>query len=213
MIGTDRHMTLAHAQEITLSRIEAALRGRKRSDAPRAALARTAAVYVLFSANGHEPAVTLIRRSERVSQHRGEYAFPGGGVEPADRTFHETALREVEEEIGISSSAIEPWGELEPETTVTSGFLVVPFTGRVPDAVSYYPAPDEVAEVIRVPVAALADLANQRSITRLLPAPVPDRAGEPGETRRIHAYAYNGRVIWGATARILAQVVNLVRPN
>jgi 8-oxo-dGTP pyrophosphatase MutT (NUDIX family) len=202
-------MTVTHASEISLGRIEAALRGRKRSDVLRTAPARTAAVYVLFSSEGNDPAVTLIRRSERVTQHRGEYAFPGGGVEPTDRSFHETALREVEEEIGISSSAIEPWGELEPETTVTSGFLVVPFTGRVPDAVTYYPAPEEVAEVIRVPVASLADAANRRSITRLLPA----SGGDAGDSRRIGAYAYNGRIIWGATARILAQVVDLVRPN
>ncbi len=192
-----------------LKSLERCLRGRKRTVRQYVAQPRrTAAVYVLFSGTEDDPVMTLIRRSGTVSQHRGEYAFPGGGVEASDGTVHDTALREVNEELGVSIDAIEPWGELESEMTVTSGYLVVPFTGRLDGSSEFNPAPAEVAEIVHVPFGALLDPTNERSIT-MLTSPT-DAAGDL-EFKTYEAYAYEGRVIWGATARIIGQVVSLVR--
>lgn len=203
----------------TLGRIEAALRGCRRSapDAGGAPL-RTAAVYALFSERGGASSLTLIRRSDSVSQHKGEYAFPGGGIEPHDRDLHATALREVTEEIGVASGDVEPWGRLDGQMTVTSGYLIVPFTGRLAEGARLTPAPAEVAEIVQVPLSALADAANARTISRLVaadPAQLKARTrgdgqGSSCELRSYDAYAYNGRIIWGATARILAQVISVL---
>ena len=201
---------------LDLASLERALRGRRNLVAQGSVpVAKTAAVYVLFSRHEGAAAVTLIRRSDTVSQHRGEYAFPGGGVEPHDRNFHDTALREVHEELGVPADAIEPWGELSPEMTVTSGFLVVPFTGRLDESAPLSPAPDEVSEVVRVPVASLIDPLSERTISRLAAQPYTGDglAANGGLMIKTHrAYAYDGRVIWGATARILAQVISAVQP-
>jgi 8-oxo-dGTP pyrophosphatase MutT (NUDIX family) len=205
---------------LDLTAVEAVLRGRGRATRlPDYPAARTAAVYALFSEQAAGPVVTLIRRSDSVSQHRGEYAFPGGGVEPGDGGLHDTALREVTEELGVRKTDIDPWGELDPQVTVTSGYLVVPFTGRLVNRARFEPAAGEVAEVVHVPVISLIDPANERTITRLAPpqaghdSPAHSHGtGNAGlELRSYGAFAYNGRVIWGATARILFQVVSILR--
>ena len=212
-------MTSAVSTTLTLAAVETAMRGRLRSSlVPETAMPRTAAVYALFADHGEGAAITLIRRSENVSQHRGEYAFPGGGVEPEDENLHATALREVIEELGVSGADVEPWGELNPELTVTSGYLVVPFTGRLSSRAKFNPERREVAEVVHIPLAALTDPAGARTISRLVPANgTPEQNGArdgrrgPLELRTYGAYAYNGRIIWGATARILAQVVSILK--
>ncbi len=190
----------------SMSAIEQALRSRVSASArPARPAAKTAAVYVLFSGQQDGPVMTLIRRSESVGQHRGEYAFPGGGVEPYDHTLHDTALREAQEELGVSASDIEPWGRLDPEATVTSGYLVVPFTGRLGLDARLSPAPAEVSEVVWVPLSCLVDPASERVISRLSAAQSgPQLSNYP-------AYVIDGRVIWGATARIIAQVVTILR--
>ena len=204
---------------LTLGRIEAALRGCGwSSPGPGVPPARTAAVYALFSERGGAPSVTIIRRSDSVSQHRGEYAFPGGGVEPHDSDLHATALREVTEELGVDPRDVEPWGRLDNQMTVTSGYLVVPFTGRLAEGARLNGAPAEVAEIVQVPVSSLADAANSRTISRLVAAEASrmaarapgDGQGSSYELKTYDAYAYNGRIIWGATARILAQVISVL---
>ncbi len=209
---------MAHlASPVSMHLIERALRGVIIHDLPPATPGtRSAAVYVLFSNTSGGPAVTLIRRSDTVGQHRGEYAFPGGGVEPTDRSLHDAALREVQEEIGVGAGAIEPWGGLRPEMTVTSGYLVVPFTGRLADGVRFTPAPEEVASIVSFPVATLVDPSSERTISRLSGPGSVTHSGDTGARdgagcATYTAYAYDGKVIWGATARILAQVISAVR--
>ncbi|MSQ09061.1 MAG: CoA pyrophosphatase [Dehalococcoidia bacterium] len=212
-------MTRAVSTTVTLASVEKAMRGRTRpSGVPETTMPRIAAVYALFADYGDGATVTLIRRSEDVSQHRGEYAFPGGGVEPDDVNLHATALREVIEELGVNASDVEPWGELNPEMTVTSGYLIVPFTGRLASRAKFNPERREVAEVVHVPLAALVDPAGGRTISRLVPAigtaeqdMARDGRRAALELKTYGAYAYNGRIIWGATARILAQMVSIMK--
>jgi len=165
------------------------------SDASTSADRRTrkgAAVLLLA-----DPATTglpllFMRRTRLVRSHRGQIAFPGGGVEPSDGGPAATALREAKEELGVPPDQVEVLGLLRPVTTATSERHLVPVVAlqRAP----IQPVPDgfEVADWFRVP------------ITELLTAPLPARR-VPGGGRDgfVRFYEVGGRVIWGATAAIL----------
>ena len=157
---------------------------------------RSAAVFLLFANLDGSPVLLLIRRSQHVALHKGDIAFPGGVRESTDLSYLETAYRETEEEIGAHVDQIEFWGELNNVETST-GFTVAPFTGRLLDVSSLTPQHSEVAEIIMAPVSALIDPDAVRSMSVLSGA----------EIVHAPAYAYNGHVIWGATGRILSQVI------
>ncbi len=160
---------------------------------------RVAAVYVLFGGREEDPELLLIRRSGEVRHHRNEWAFPGGVSEPADETLRHTALRESIEELGIGPSDVCHWGALDPVNTRT-GFLVWPFVGRLVSQKSMSLSRREVAEVIYVPFSEISRPESGRTISIV----------EGDGIRNTHAYAYNGRIIWGATARIIQQALQVV---
>ena len=160
---------------------------------------RKAAVSVLFTGSNDEPAILMIRRSATGGKHRTEWAFPGGMVEATDSSLLDAALRETEEELGIGATQIEVWGAM-PRVITGTGYEVYPFTGRLSDAAKITPEPSEVDDVVRVPISVLTDKANQRSITLVR------RSGE----RRWDSIAYDGRIIWGASARILNRVLSVL---
>ncbi|HXW82851.1 MAG TPA: CoA pyrophosphatase, partial [Candidatus Binataceae bacterium] len=95
---------------------------------------RAAAVLVPIFERDGTLHVVYIRRSDQVASHRGQVAFPGGRVDPADQTVLDTALREAHEEVGIPPDAVEVLGALPTATTYTSGILVSPFAGLIPDS-------------------------------------------------------------------------------
>ena len=158
-----------------------------------------AAVFVLFAACEGEPGILLTRRSQNVARHKGEVAFPGGVEEPGDADPLDTARRETVEELGVRPEDIEPWGALSPLVTST-GFLVLPFTGRLANPDRMSPSADEVSEAFRMPVSTLLDPGCVRDISVL----------EGDELKRGRAYAWDGRVVWGATARILSEVADVI---
>ena len=160
---------------------------------------RIAAVYVLFGGPEDGPELLLMRRSGEVRHHRNEWAFPGGVSEPADETLRHTALRETVEELGVGLSDVRHWGALDPVNTRT-GFVVWPFVGRLLSQDSMSLSRREVAEVINVPFAELSRPESGRTISIV----------EENGIRNTHAYAYNGRIIWGATARIIRQALKVV---
>jgi 8-oxo-dGTP pyrophosphatase MutT (NUDIX family) len=138
--------------------------------------------------------VVLTRRTETVEHHRGQISFPGGAEEPGDEDLSATALRETGEELGVRAEDVRLLGPLSPIVTVTE-FYVAPFVAAIPQPYVFSPAESEIAEVIEAPVAALSDPAIRE--TRLLPG-----RGEP-----VLFYRYGAHVIWGATARILAELL------
>jgi 8-oxo-dGTP pyrophosphatase MutT (NUDIX family) len=142
--------------------------------------------------------VVLTRRTESVEHHRGQISFPGGAHEPHDETLYHTALRETEEELGIRPADVIPLGRLSPILTVTN-FYVEPFVGAIPHPYVFQPQESEIAEVIEVPVAALLD-----------PAVLEKRAF-PGREELVLFYHYRQHVIWGATARILEELLTVLR--
>jgi len=152
---------------------------------------RAAAVLVPVIARP-ELTVLLTERTAHLSTHAGQIAFPGGKVEATDIDAVHTAMRETEEEIGISRTLIEPLGFLDGYRTGT-GYLVTPVVALVkPDFVLALD-PGEVASVFEVPLAFLMDEVNHKRHARAW----------RGRERHYYAMPYGERYIWGATAGML----------
>ncbi len=158
-----------------------------------------AGVMVLVYPKNGIPHVLLNKRSQYVDKHKGEIAFPGGARENRDTTILDTALRENCEEMGIAQKDVTVLGELDDIVTI-SDFVVTPFVGTIPPEYDFTPN-IEVAEVIEVPVETLLDTANIRDDVRLV----------DGKTTRRATYAYDGHLIWGATAMILEGFVQILK--
>jgi 8-oxo-dGTP pyrophosphatase MutT (NUDIX family) len=159
---------------------------------------RAAAVLVPLVTHPRGASVLLTRRTEHLSSHAGQIAFPGGRTEPTDPTPAATALRESQEEIGLHHSLVQILGALPPYRTGT-GFVVTPVVGLVDPRHTLRPDPNEVAEAFEVPLAFLMDPANhQRRLYRWGDAErmffaMPWRAAPQGSEY----------FIWGATAAML----------
>ena len=153
---------------------------------------RRAAVSVLFSIRNDEPTMLLIRRAAHRGNHRTEWAFPGGVAEASDASLLCTALRETHEEVGVPKSQIEPWGPM-PKVITGTGYEVWPFAGRLCDNARLTPAREEVDDFAYIPVYRLADVTARRQITLM----------RDDITRNWDAIEHEGRIIWGATARII----------
>ena len=158
-----------------------------------------AAVLVLLYPKDGEYCVLLNKRSQEVEHHKGEISFPGGAREPQDDGPLETALRETEEEMGVSRADVTVLGELD-EVETRSRFRVKVFVGTIAAGYSFSPSSVEIAEVLEAPVATLRDAANLRVETRW----------DEGSSVTSYAYAYNEHLIFGATARILRQFLDLL---
>ncbi|TMI03314.1 MAG: CoA pyrophosphatase [Betaproteobacteria bacterium] len=136
--------------------------------------------------------VLFTERSRDLPDHPGQISFPGGRVEPGDADAGIAALREAEEEVGLSRERVTLLGRLEPYETVT-GYRVTPVVGWVEPPVEIKADPVEVAEVFEVPLAFLLEPANLQRHFRMI-----------GDTRRdYYAIPYGDRYIWGATAAML----------
>jgi len=159
-----------------------------------------AGVLVLVYLKDCEYHVLLSKRSDTVDQHRGEIAFPGGAVDPRDGSIRETALRETYEEMGIDPRDVRLLGELDDVPTI-SNFVINSFVGTIRYPYFFNPNPDEVAEVIEVPLCHLMDRANHRIETRVQ------------DSRLIHgvSYGYRGNFVFGATARVLTRLLEIVQ--
>ncbi|MDZ7849301.1 MAG: CoA pyrophosphatase [Halodesulfurarchaeum sp.] len=148
--------------------------------------------------DGADPELVFIERAANLLEHPGEMGFPGGGYEPKDGDRQATAVRESGEEIGLLPEEITPVGRLDDIETVT-GYTVSPFVARVPER-DYRPTDAEVAEVVPLPVAALTDPENHT----FEPREHPEYGTVPCHHFRVGDYT-----IWGATARMLVQLLTV----
>ncbi|MEM1314963.1 MAG: CoA pyrophosphatase [Pseudomonadota bacterium] len=153
---------------------------------------REAAVLCPVVDRGDGLRVILTRRADHLRQHAGQVAFPGGRMDPGDASLLHAALREAREEIGLGADEVEVLGEIDGHETVT-GYSVSPFVALVNPR--FAPAPDasEVAEVFEPPLEFLMNPANHRKDFRIV----------KGVKRTFYAMPWEGRYIWGATARML----------
>jgi 8-oxo-dGTP pyrophosphatase MutT (NUDIX family) len=157
---------------------------------------RAAVLVPLFTPADAEPAhVVLTRRRADLRRHAGEISFPGGRQDAQDSDLTETALREAEEEIGLAREVVTLLGELPPISTFATNYLIHPFVGVIPAGQRWRVSPREVDAVLELP---LGELQQSRTRTRL------QRRGITFET---DAYVLDGHLIWGATYRILADLL------
>ena len=171
-----------------------------RSYCPRSVIAtgfKPAAVLVPIHERAGEHYLTLIERAATLRSHGGEISFPGGNVTAEDKDTLAAALRECEEEIGIDPAKVQIIGQLD-EVTVASGYLVTPFVGIVMSPFQMSPNKEEVSSVISVPVSALL---HPNCFTTELRGDIRPHI--------IYHFRYEGLDIWGATARILKQLLEV----
>jgi 8-oxo-dGTP pyrophosphatase MutT (NUDIX family) len=144
------------------------------------------------------PSVVLTRRTEQLSRHPGQVAFPGGRIDDTDVDAVDAALRETEEEIGLPRSRVQPVGFLDCFETI-SGFVITPVVAFVdPLRPVWVPGPGEVDEVFEVPLAFLLDPANLRRYTM----------NWRGRQREMIEFRYGRHRIWGATAAMLSNLLS-----
>ena len=148
------------------------------------------------------PSVLLTQRTAHLKDHPGQISFPGGRVEPEDASSAHTALREAEEEIGLSSEHVEIVGYL-PEYRTGTGYCVTPVVAIVTPPFELRPDPFEVAEIFEVPFAFLMDSANHQRHSM----------HHRGKLRHYFAMPYGEYFIWGATAGIIVTLSRALAPE
>ena len=159
---------------------------------------RESAVLVALLQGPEGAEVLLTRRSQALSSHRGEISFPGGRVD-AGETFEAAALREAHEEVALDPSVVRICGRLDPISTMVSRSYIVPVVAAIEQRPSLHPAVGEVDRIMWVPLVEL---------TR------PDTSREEvwhvdGEPRPIFFFELDDETIWGATARVLHQLLRV----
>jgi 8-oxo-dGTP pyrophosphatase MutT (NUDIX family) len=171
-----------------------------RDEIPAGMKFRHAAVLILLVARADGVHVLLTQRTSHLKDHAGQISFPGGAVEATDRDRAQTALRETEEEVGITPDRIEVLGAM-PDYALTSGFLVTPVVGWIVPPYAVEPDPFEVQDVFEIPLRHFLEPANfqRRSFEH------------EGRVRRYLAAPYDGRYVWGATAGMLYFFFQLLR--
>ena len=143
------------------------------------------------------PGLILTERRADLRSHAGEISFAGGQRDEGDADFAATALREADEEIGLDPASVELAGALTPTTTFASGYRIYPFVGLIPDleGLELEPSPDEVETVLAYSLELLRqNYAMRRIVRRGIPLHTP-------------TYEVEGQMIWGATARILGELL------
>jgi 8-oxo-dGTP pyrophosphatase MutT (NUDIX family) len=140
------------------------------------------------------------KRRDDLSRHAGEISFPGGRQDSPDEDLRRTALREADEEIGLPPDAVELVGALPPQGTFVTSYKIHPFVGVIESGHAWRPQPTEVEEVLEL---SLADLVSGFEMKRLIRRGVPIRTP---------AYTVDGNLIWGATARIVQNLLERLEP-
>jgi 8-oxo-dGTP pyrophosphatase MutT (NUDIX family) len=156
-----------------------------------------AAVLVPLYLDGAALHAVLTRRRDDLRRHAGEISFPGGRQDEGE-DLRLTALREAEEEIGLEPGDVELIGALQPTPTIATNYAVYPFVGLIEPGRSWRPSAAEVAEVLELPLHRLrAGYARRRLLRRGVPF-------------RADVYCVDEHLIWGATARIVADLLERV---
>lgn len=163
---------------------------------------RQAAVLVPLIEHDDGLTVLLTKRTDHLDHHPGQISFPGGRIEEDDASPEDAALREAEEEVGLTRDHVDIIGRLD-EYVVRTGFSVTPFVGLVKPGFNVVIDDFEVAEVFEVPLAFFMDENNHRRDSRT----------HNGEVREFYAMPYDDYYIWGATAGMLRNLYDILKPK
>jgi 8-oxo-dGTP pyrophosphatase MutT (NUDIX family) len=165
-------------------------------DAPRPEQIAAAVLVPLFlGGTPAEPYVVLTRRRADLRRHAGEISFPGGRRDAEDIDLRATALREAEEEIGLAPTQARVIGELPPTSTFATNYIIHPFVAEIDAGIAWQPSEREVEAVLEL---SLGSIRAGRTRTQI------ERRGIRFET---DAYVVDDHLIWGATARILQDLL------
>lgn len=159
-------------------------------------------LILLYPRAGGEPHIVFIRRPGTALHHKDQIAFPGGRIEPGE-DFVRAALREAEEEVGAHPAQVRVAGALTPLFIPPSNFSIYPVVGFAEVPLEFVPYPEEVAEIIEVPLAHLLDPGTVRREAWPL-----DRGSV-----LVPYYAFGPHKIWGATAMVLAEFLAILGPG
>jgi 8-oxo-dGTP pyrophosphatase MutT (NUDIX family) len=171
-------------------------------ETPPSAALRPAAVLVPLIDRAEGMTVLLTQRTAHLSAHAGQISFPGGRVEEQDADTIATALRETEEEVGLTRDLVDVIGRLDTYVTGT-GFEITPIVGLVEPTYTLTIDPFEVAEAFEVPLSYILDRKNHNRTER----------ESAGRTRVFFVLPYQGRNIWGATAGMLVNLADVLNPE
>jgi len=162
---------------------------------------REAAALVPVFEKGGEGHVLVMRRRPDLRRHPGQISFPGGTMETADADALSAALREAHEEVGIAPADVEVLGRLGEALVVTTGFRLTPWVGAVPYPYPWSVQPDEVAGLVEIPIAELDRPGAHHTEIR----------EAHGMQHEVHFFTVGENTVWGATARVLAELVSVWR--
>lgn len=167
---------------------------------------RSAAVLIPFVWEPDGWHILFIRRTQvDGDMHSGQVAFPGGAADPKDNSPIDTAIREAHEEIGVSQHQVSILGTLGQMRTI-SNYIITPVIGVLDWPVTLVPAPSEVSRIFTIPLAWLADPANRITTHRKLPV--------WGQSVPVIYYQeYGGEILWGASARIMMELLDALLPE
>lgn len=196
---SDSAFDMKHCEEHFIDEVRNTLSKRERKVIDHPPFSHAAVLVPLFKKEGNCH-LLFTKRTDQVKYHKGEISFPGGAFDEGDSELEKTALREAFEEIGLKEDDVQMIGTLDDIVTTTQ-FIVTPFVGLFPYPYSFKTSPIEIAELIEVPLSFLLneeDCFSEREITRM------------GRKEIIYAYQYGEHIIWGATARILKQFLDLI---
>jgi len=155
-----------------------------------------AGVLVPLFLKAEELYLLFTQRTLTVKDHRGQNSFPGGVRDPGDPDLLATALRETEEEIGLDHRVVEVLGTLPPVDTIT-GYTITAFVGLIPHPYEFRPNPLEVERLLTLPLEGFIPPERWSSGPYIF----------QGRTTRVCCWRHNQEVIWGATARILLNLL------
>jgi 8-oxo-dGTP pyrophosphatase MutT (NUDIX family) len=154
-----------------------------------------AAVLIPIFGHPGQPGLVFTERRSDLRRHPGEISFPGGRQDDPAEDLITTALREADEEIGLDPGDVEVIGALPPVGTFVTGYKVHPFVGLIPEGLSFRPSPSEVAAILLFRLEELrAGFAMRRLVRRGVPIRTP-------------TYVVGEHLIWGATGRILRELL------
>ena len=155
----------------------------------------SAVLVPLFTDDGGGLHAVFTRRRDDLKRHAGEISFPGGRRDPEDTDLTATALREAHEEIGLPPAAVEIVGALPPTPTFVTNYAIYPLVGRIEPGFEWIVQEAEVAEVLEL---SLDDLVAGHSLKRMV---------RRGMAFKTDVYEVDGHMVWGATARILGDLL------
>ena len=167
--------------------------------------AKKACVLCLLYPKEKEWYIALMRRvssSNPNDSHSGQMSFPGGKLEATDASYEEGALRETEEEMGIPATDIEVLGKLTPMYIPVSNFIVYPFVGKLSATPVFMPEAAEVKQIVELPLDLLLDDKNRK---------VKDLIIRDYTIKEVPYFDVFGNVVWGATAMMLSEFVEVVK--